>query len=82
MGRIILHEQVMVNANFGPAGMTPRAFRLTGQTTRRIESIHHQWRGQHGVETLHYFAVTAGGRPYTLCFHSRDATWLVEEVSP
>jgi hypothetical protein len=81
MGRIILHEPVIVNANFGPAGMTPRAFRLAGQTMS-ITSIHHQWRGRHGTETLHYFAVTAGGRPYKLCFHSRDAIWMVEEVSP
>lgn len=81
MGRIILHEHVMVNANFGPEGITPRAFRLTGLTVR-VEMIHHQWRGQHGVDPLHYFAVTAGGRPYKLCFNSRDATWLLEEVSP
>lgn len=81
MGRVVIHDQVIVNANFGPTGITPRAFRLIGQTVH-IEHIHQQWCGHHGVHTLYYFAATAGGRPYKLCFQSRDATWRLEEVTP
>ena len=81
MTRVIIHEQVEVNANFGPDGIMPRAFRLHGHTVR-ISHIHQRWHGRHAQSRLHYFAITAGERPYTLCFNPADGIWLLKEHTP
>lgn len=78
MTQVHIHEQVLVNANFGPEGITPRAFHLLGHTVR-ITCIHQRWTGQHAHTRLHYFAITAGGRPYTLCFDAGNGTWMLKE---
>jgi hypothetical protein len=81
MSRVIVHEQVDVNANFGPEGITPRAFRLHGHTVR-VTQVHQRWQGRHGATRLHYFTVTAAERPYTLCFNADDGCWMLKEHTP
>jgi hypothetical protein len=79
MGQTRIHEGVDVYAIFARGQVLPRAFRWAGRTYT-VEHIHQQWGGRHGAARLCYFAVTAAGSAYKLCFNTQELTWLLEEV--
>lgn len=80
MGQTRVHEDVDVYAMFTCEGtVAPRAFRWSGRTYT-IEHIHQRWSGHNGAIRLQFFAVTAGGNAYKLCFNTHDCHWMLEEV--
>lgn len=79
MGQTRVHEAVDVYAVFAQGQIVPRAFRWSGRTYT-VEQVHQRWDGKHGAIRLHYFAVTAAGNAYKLCFNAQELTWLLEEV--
>jgi hypothetical protein len=74
-----VHEDVDVYAIFSRGQVAPRAFRWSGRTYN-IEQVNQRWTGRNGAIRLHYFAVTAAGNAYKLCFDSQECHWVLEEV--
>ncbi len=79
MSQSIIHESVEVYAVFKQGQVIPRAFRWAGRTYQ-IETINQKWAGRNGSIRLYYFAVTAAGNAYKLCFNSQELDWVLEEV--
>jgi hypothetical protein len=79
MGQTRVHEAVEVYAVFGKGQVVPRAFRWSGRTYT-VERVHQYWAGRNGAVRLHYFAVTAEGNAYKLCFNALEMHWMLEEV--
>lgn len=74
-----VHEDVDVYAVFTKAQIVPRAFRWSGRTYT-IEQVNQRWSGHNGAIRLHYFAVTAAGNAYKLCFNTHECHWMLEEM--
>jgi hypothetical protein len=79
MGQTKVHEDVDVYAVFAKGLLVPRAFRWSGRTYT-IEQVHQRWSGRNGGMRLHYFAVSAEGNAYKLCFNAQELLWMLEEV--
>ncbi len=79
MGQTKVHEAVEVFAAFARGLATPRAFRWGGRVYT-VEQVNQRWTGRNGGMRLYYFAVTAGGNAYKLCFNSQELHWMLEEV--
>ncbi len=79
MSQTRVHEAVDVYAVFAKGQIVPRAFRWSGRTYT-VDQVHQRWAGRNGVARLHYFAVTAAGNAYKLCFNAQELSWMLEEV--
>jgi len=79
MGQTRVHEDVDVYAAFVRGQVVPRAFRWSGRTYN-VDHVHQRWSGRNGGVRLHYFAVTAAGNAYKLCYNSQEMGWVLEEV--
>ncbi|HEY3415897.1 MAG TPA: DUF6504 family protein [Armatimonadota bacterium] len=79
MGQTKVHELVEVFAAFARGQATPRAFRWSGRVYT-VEQVNQRWTGRNGGMRLFYFAVTAGGNAYKLCFNAQELDWMLEEV--
>lgn len=79
MGQTKVHEAVEVYALFAGGQVTPRAFRWSGRTYT-VDQVDQRWAGRNGGVRLFYFAVTAGGNAYKLCFNAQELHWMLEEV--
>lgn len=79
MGQTRVHEGVDVYAVFAKGQVVPRAFRWSGRTYT-VDQVNQHWSGHNGGIRLYYFAVTAAGNAYKLCFNSGEMHWMLEEV--
>jgi len=79
MGQTRIHEDVDVYVVFAKGTVVPRAFRWAGRTYT-VDTVNQRWSGHNGHVRLYYFAVTAGGNAYKLCFNTQDVHWMLEEV--
>ncbi|OPZ87894.1 MAG: hypothetical protein BWY76_00244 [bacterium ADurb.Bin429] len=79
MGQTRVHEGVDVYAVFANGQVAPRAFRWSGRTYT-VDQVHQRWTGRNGEVRLFYFAVTAAGNAYKLCFNAQELYWMLEEV--
>lgn len=79
MGQTKVHDQIDVYAIFTKGTVVPRAFRWSGRTYS-VDQVHQHWSGRSGTIPLYYFAVTAAGNAYKLCFNAHDCHWMLEEV--
>jgi len=79
MAQTKIHEDIDVYAVFAKGAIIPRAFRWGGRTYT-VDIINQRWSGHSGGVRLHYFAVTAGGNAYKLCYNAHETNWLLEEV--
>ena len=79
MGQTRVHEDVDVYAIFAKGQVVPRAFRWSGRTYN-VDQVNQRWSGKNGGVRLYYFAVTAAGNAYKLCFNSLELHWMLEEV--
>ena len=79
MGQTRVHEDVDVYAVFSHGQVAPRAFRWSGRTYT-VDRVNQRWSGRNGAIRLYYFAVTAAGNAYKLCFNTQECCWLLEEV--
>lgn len=79
MGQTKVHDEVDVYAIFTRGTIVPRAFRWSGRTYT-VDQVHQRWSGRNGAIPLYYFAVTAAGNAYKLCFNAQECHWMLEEV--
>jgi hypothetical protein len=79
MGQTRVHEGVDVYVVFANGGVVPRAFRWSGRTYT-VDQVHQRWSGRNGEVRLFYFAVSAAGNAYKLCFNAQELQWMLEEV--
>ncbi len=79
MSQTKVHEAVDVYAVFAGGQVLPRAFRWSGRTYT-VDHVHQHWAGRNGGVRLYYFAVTAAGNAYKLCFNAQELNWMLEEV--
>ena len=79
MGQTRVHEDIDVYAIFNKGEVVPRAFRWSGRTYN-IDQVNQHWSGRNGAIRLRYFAVTAAGNAYKLCFNTQECLWILEEV--
>lgn len=80
MGQVKVHENIDVYAIFKSGQVVvPRAFRWSGRTYN-VDQVNQRWTGRNGAIRLYYFAVTAAGNAYKLCFNSQECHWMLEEV--
>jgi hypothetical protein len=79
MSQSRVHESVDVYAVFMHGQVVPRAFRWAGRTYQ-VDVVNQKWAGRNGSVRLYYFAVTAAGNAYKLCFNAQELDWMLEEV--
>lgn len=79
MSQARIHEDIDVYAIFARGQVMPRAFRWGGRTYT-IDQVNQHWSGRNGGMRLQYFAVTAAGNAYKLCFNTQECHWMLEEV--
>jgi len=79
MGQSRIHEDIDVYVVFTRGLVVPRAFRWSGRTYT-VDQVNQRWAGRNGAIRLYYFAVTAAGNAYKLCFNAQECHWMLEEV--